>query len=160
LVERHPYKVDVAGSSPVPPTILLKSVGGRKMLKSVNALFISTANMSNLIEFYKTLGVPLEVNEHGGGLHAEADFGSLHFALQPWKTQEIPKSNISFSFDVPNLEEYCQTLEAKGLKFKTPPTPQPFGGVTAEINDPDGNHIFLTRWQSDEEYAKNFPSKK
>ncbi len=130
------------------------------MLESINAIFISTKNMNNLIEFYKTLGVPLKVNDHGGGLHAEADFGKLHFALQPWKTNETTKSNVSFSFNVPNLEKYHEELVAKGIKFTTPPTPHPFGGVTAEVHDPDGNHIFLTRWQSDEEYEKNFPSKK
>jgi predicted enzyme related to lactoylglutathione lyase len=127
------------------------------MLKSINALFVSTSNMDAAIQFYRDLGVPLEVSDHGGGTHAEADFGDLHFAIQPWKSHSSPTSNVSFSFNVPNLEEYCRTLEAKGLKFKSLPTPQPFGGVTAEIYDPDGNHIFLTRWQSDEEYAKNFP---
>lgn len=127
------------------------------MLKSLNAVFVSTSNMEKVIKFYQTLGVPLKVNNHGGGVHAEADFGDLHFAIQPWKSNEKPSSNVSFSFHVPELEDYCRSLEAKGLEFKTRPTPQPFGGVTAEINDPDGNHIFLTRWQSDEEYAKNFP---
>jgi predicted enzyme related to lactoylglutathione lyase len=130
------------------------------MIKSLNAFFIATKNMEKLIEFYKTLGVPLKVNDHGGGLHAEADFGDVHFALQPWKSQEIPKSNISFSFHVPNLEEYCQSLESQGIKFSVRVAPQPFGGVTAELHDPDGNHIFLTRWQTDEEYERNFPAKK
>lgn len=127
------------------------------MLKSVNALFVSAANMEASIQFYRTLGVPLKVNDHGGGMHAEADFGEVHFALQPWKAPATPTSNVSFSFQVDDLEEYCETLVAKGLKFKSMPQPQPFGGVTAEIYDPDGNHIFLTRWQSAEEYAKNFP---
>ena len=127
------------------------------MLKSLNALFVSTSNMDAAIKFYMDLGVPLKVNNHGGGMHAEADFGDLHFAIQPWKSHERPTSNISFSFHVPNVEEYCQGLQSKGLKFKSLPAPQPFGGVTAEIFDPDGNHIFLTRWQPDEEYAKNFP---
>ena len=128
------------------------------MLRSINALFISTAHMGRLIEFYKTIGVPLKVNDHGAGLHAEADFGDLHFALQPWKSSEAPTSNISFSFHVPNLEEYCSELETKGIVFHKRPTPQPFGGVTAELRDPDGNHIFLTRWQTKEEYGKNFPN--
>lgn len=129
------------------------------MLKSVNAIFISTTNMNSLIEFYQVIGVPLKVSNHGGGTHAEADFGDLHFAIQPWKSQDNPTSNISFSFHVPNLEEYCKNLETKGVHFSTKPTPHPFGGVTAELNDPDGNHIFLTRWQTDEEYEKNFPKK-
>jgi catechol 2,3-dioxygenase-like lactoylglutathione lyase family enzyme len=128
------------------------------VLKSVNALFVSTSNMDAAIQFYRDLGVPLQVSNHGGGTHAEADFGNLHFAIQPWKSHSSPASNVAFSFHVANLEEYCRLLQEKGLKFKTLPTPQPFGGVTAEIYDPDGNHIFLTRWQSDEEYAKNFPS--
>lgn len=129
------------------------------MLQKIDALLISTSNMNQLIEFYRALGVPLKVNDHGGGTHAEADFGDVHFALQPWKTEETSKGNISFSFFVANLEEYCRELELKGLKFSKRPAPQPFGGVTAEIHDPDGNHIFLNRWQSDEEYANNFPKK-
>lgn len=68
-------------------------------------------------------------------------------------------SNISFSFQVPNLEEYCLELEKKGIKLAKPPAPQPFGGVIAELYDPDGNHIFLNRWQTKEEYARNFPGK-
>lgn len=126
------------------------------MLKSVNALFIRTRNMDKLIGFYQALGLPLKISDHGGGLHAECDIGDLHFALQPWKSHEAPTSNVSFSFHVPNLEEYCRQLEGQ-LEFSSKPTPQPFGGVTAEIHDPDGNHIFLTRWQSDDEYKRNFP---
>ncbi|HRK07288.1 MAG TPA: VOC family protein [Pseudobdellovibrionaceae bacterium] len=130
------------------------------MLKSIDAVFISTPNMEKVIDFYKTLGVPLKVNDHGGGLHAEADFGDVHFAIQPWTSHDAPKGNVSFSFQVPNLEEYCRELESKGLKFTRPATPMPFGGVIAVIHDPDGNQIFLNRWQSDEEYEKNFPAKK
>lgn len=128
------------------------------MLKSINAIFIRTQNMEALISFYQVLGVPLKINNHGGGLHAEADFGDLHFAIQPWTSHETPTSNVSFSFHVPNLEEYCRSLEGK-IVFAKKPTPQPFGGVTAELNDPDGNHIFLTRWQTAEEYERNFPKK-
>lgn len=127
------------------------------MLESINAVFVLTKNMEPMIEFYRTLGVPLKVSDHGGGKHAEAEFGPVHFAIQPWKTGESSVSNMSFSFKVPNLEEYHAQLVAKGVKFKSPPTPQPFGGVMAEVIDPDGNLIFLTRWQTDEEYAKNFP---
>jgi hypothetical protein len=87
------------------------------MLKRIDAIFISTPNMARLVEFYQTIGVPLKVNDHGGGLHAEADFGDLHFALQPWKSQEAPRSNISFSFHVPNLEEYCESLQKKGIEL-------------------------------------------
>lgn len=130
------------------------------MLKAIDAIFISTLNMPALIEFYKKLGVPLKVNDHGGGLHAEADFGDVHFALQPWPAQKDAKSNVSFSFQVPNLEDYCRELEAKGISMTRPATPMPFGGVIAVLHDPDGNQIFLNRWQSEEEYAKNFPSKK
>lgn len=113
------------------------------MLESINAVFIRTSNMENSIKFYQNLGVDLKVSNHGGGTHAEADFGGVHFAIQPWKSHAKPTSNVSFSFHVPNLEEYCRTLTVKGLKFESLPSPQPFGGVTAEIYDPDGNHIFF-----------------
>lgn len=130
------------------------------MLESINALFVTTKNMGPLIEFYKTLGVPLRVSDHGGGQHAEAQFGNVHFAIQPWTQTEKPTSNIRFAFNVPNLEAYCRELEGKGLRLQSQPTPSPFGGVTAEITDPDGNHIILMRWQTEEEYDKNFAKEK
>ena len=126
------------------------------MLKSINALFLTTKNMNVMVDFYQRLGLPLKVSDHGGGLHAECEMGEVHFALHP--PREGTPTQSRFSFHVPNLEEYCAELKDKGLVFMKDPAPHPFGGVIAELHDPDGNQVILTRWQSQEEYARNFPT--
>lgn len=90
------------------------------------------------------------MGDHGDGLHAEADFGEVHFAI--WArgaSGSVDSSNVCFSFHVPELESYCETLAAKGIKFDQPPTKLPFGGVIANLRDPDGNRVTLMRWQSE-----------
>lgn len=119
------------------------------MLKSINAVLVSSQNPERLIGFYKTLGVDLKVNDHGGGLHAEADFGAVHFAIWGRGGAPVEASNINFSFHVPNLEETYEALMAKGINFDCAPTALPFGGVVANLRDPDGNRITLMRWDSD-----------
>lgn len=121
------------------------------MLKAINAVLISSKNPQRLIDFYSALGVPLKINDHGGGLHAEADFGEVHFAIWGRAAHEpVEASNICFSFHVPELEAYYEKLKAKGIQFDQAPTTLPFGGVVTGLRDPDGNRITLMRWESEE----------
>jgi len=120
------------------------------MLKAINAVLISSKDPKRLIDFYSALGAPLKINDHGDGLHAEADFGDVHFAI--WgrgASEPVESSNLCFSFHVPELESYYTTLVAKGVKFDHPPMTLPFGGVITNLRDPDGNRITLMRWQSE-----------
>lgn len=119
------------------------------MLKAINAILISSRNPERLIQFYKTLGVPLELHNHGGGFHAEAEFGDVHFAIWDGGTDPIASSNVNFSFHVPQLESVYANLLEKGVAFDSAPTALPFGGVVANLRDPDGNRITLMRWKSD-----------
>lgn len=119
------------------------------MLHAINAILIESPNPTRLIEFYQRLGLKLEINDHGGGIHAECDFGGVHFAIWKGGQAGISRSNLAFSFHVPQLEEFCLSLGAKGIVLETPPTAKPFGGVVAELRDPDGNRVIFMRWDSD-----------
>jgi predicted enzyme related to lactoylglutathione lyase len=120
------------------------------MLKAVNAILISTHRAGLLIEFYKKLGVPLEIHDHGGGKHAEADFGEVHFAIWERNNAKVVESNnVCFSFHVPELEDFYQQKLKEGIVFDHPPQALPFGGVITATKDPDGNRITFMRWDSD-----------
>lgn len=119
------------------------------MIQSVNAILISSENPRELIDFYIKLGVPLKEANHGGGIHAEADFGPVHFAIWGGGQKRVERSNLAFSFHVPNLEQYCRKLETKGIPLDEAPHPLPFGGTVASLRDPDGNRIVLMKWDSD-----------
>jgi predicted enzyme related to lactoylglutathione lyase len=121
------------------------------MIQAINAVLLSTQNPQRLIDFYSRLGVKLKTSDHGSGLHAEAEFGAVHFAIWGRATAAPPveASNVNFSFHVPKLEEAYEELKSKGIVFDSAPTPLPFGGVVANLRDPDGNRITLMRWASD-----------
>lgn len=127
------------------------------MLKGINGILISSRDPARLIEFYKKIGFDLKMEDHGQGLHAECEFGGVHFAIWGmdarvrsfiWgKDDQSAGSNITFSLNVPALEETHKKLAGEGIVFEAPPTPLPFGGVLAILKDPDGNRIIMMRWQ-------------
>ena len=119
------------------------------MIKAINAILISSDNPTRLIDFYTQIGIPLRTDDHGGGIHAEADFGDVHFAIWGGGKPTSVKSNVTFSLHVPNLEEYYENLMQKGIEFDHPPKSVPFGGVIAGLTDPDGNRLVLMRWDSE-----------
>ena len=119
------------------------------MIKAVNAIMISSPNPKDLITFYTAIGVPLKVADHGGGIHAETDFGDVHFAIWSGGKSSTEKSNVCFSLHVPNLEEHYDALKKQGIVFDHPPQSLPFGGVVVGLTDPDGNRLVMMRWDSD-----------
>lgn len=119
------------------------------MIKSINAILLSSEHPQRLIEFYTQIGLPLKIANHGGGIHAEADFGDIHFAIWGGGGPAVNRNNVCFSLHVPNLEQYHEELVRKGVKFDSGPEPLPFGGVVAGLTDPDGNRLVLMRWNSD-----------
>ncbi len=119
------------------------------MIEGVNAILISSSDVSSSVKFYKELGIPLVTHDHGGGQHAEADLGGCHFAIFPGGEELSHTPNVRFSLHTPDLESFYEELLKKGIKFTSPPEEKPFGGVTAELNDPDGNAVTLMRWKED-----------
>lgn len=127
------------------------------MIKGINGVLISSDNPARLIDFYKSIGFDLKSADHGDGLHAEGDFGEVHFAIWGkgtgvrsiiWDDDvQTTSSNICFSLHVPEIEKTYEQLLAKGIKFENAPKALPFGGVLASLRDPDGNRIVMMRWQ-------------
>jgi predicted enzyme related to lactoylglutathione lyase len=119
------------------------------LIKSINAVLLSTANIEPMIEFYRDkVGLPLVVSDHGAGRHAECDLGAVHFAIHGGGRADSSKA-ITLSFHVDDIDlEYSRMVE-HGVRFENPPTPAPFGGVLAAFDDPDGNKLCLMVWQSD-----------
>jgi len=126
------------------------------MIKGINGILISSDNPARLIEFYKKIGFELTAADHGDDLHAEGDYGDVHFAIWGKGTrvrtliwgqdEQSLKSNITFSLHVPKLEETYKELVGKGVVFETAPQALPFGGVLAILKDPDGNRVVMMRW--------------
>ncbi|MCK6441040.1 MAG: VOC family protein [Planctomycetes bacterium] len=120
------------------------------MIKSINAVLISSRDVKRLVEFYRDkVGIPLKVADHGGGMHAEAELGETHFAIFPGGGAPLERGPIMFSLHVDNIDAEYQAMSKRGVKFDGPPADRGFGGVIASFRDPDGNGVCLMCWQSE-----------
>ncbi len=63
-----------------------------------------------------------------------------------------PGISTGLNFDTDDIYELHKRLTAKGVKFTTPPTKQPWGGVLMDFTDFDGNSLEVT--QDPEHYSR------
>ena len=120
------------------------------MIRAINAVLIHTQDIDRLISFYRdSVGIPLEVSDHGGRRHAEAEIGGTHFAIFGGGPPPMERGSITFSLEVEDIDRAHADLALRGVEFEHPPREMPFGGVLAPFRDPDGNGVCLMVWQSD-----------
>lgn len=120
----------------------------------IDYVMVMVENMSRSIEFYRdVLGLPLKFSSDGW---TEFNTGGTTFALhggakaRPAHSQEGPHSDAagtcSIGFNVEDLKSTYETLKAKGVKFRLPPTDRPNEGIFLAVAvDPDGLEISLTQ---------------
>ena len=77
---------------------------------------------------------------------------ALHL-VEPGK--ELPPGDaIRLYFEVKQLDKFCRTLEAAGVKFSQPPRMMPWGWKHAYLDDPDGHEVSLY-WGGAKRFQKN-----
>ena len=120
------------------------------MIKGINAVLIHSRDVRRLAEFYRDkVGIPFQMDDHGGGLHAEAEVGSVHVAIFPGGGEPRDKGPVTLSLNVDDIDAEYEAMKKRGVSFEGPPAPAPFGGVLASFRDPDGNGVLLMVWQSE-----------
>jgi catechol 2,3-dioxygenase-like lactoylglutathione lyase family enzyme len=65
---------------------------------------------------------------------------ALH-ALRPG--DEFHPGGIRLYFEVKDLENFCEQLQARGVKLTKPPKLMPWGWTHAYLDDPDGHEVSL-----------------
>ena len=61
--------------------------------------------------------------------------------------RELVGRHTGIGWGVASLDDAYQSLCAKGVKFSSPPTQQPWGGYMAMMQDPDGNIFYLDQFR-------------
>jgi lactoylglutathione lyase len=118
------------------------------MIKAINAVLLHTQDVGRLAKFYRdVVGVPLELSDHGSGLHAEAEVGDVHFAIFPGGPPPRERGPITFAFLVDDVSAEHERLKGLGVSFDMPPQEMGFGGILARFRDPDGNGVDLMTWK-------------
>ena len=110
------------------------------MFTSLSYITFYIRNFQAVVEFYRdTLG--LEVEELNDGFvrfHTANDFKlAFHFADQPRRA--VPAPEIHFA--VPDVDEACRILQARGVNFTQAPENMAWGIRLAACRDPEGHAV-------------------
>jgi lactoylglutathione lyase len=114
-------------------------------------LVLFTADLDRTVDFYRLLGLPLDVDDHDdeGPLHYACDLDGCHFAVFPaeggGRAPAFRQAGASFpGFTVESVETVVEAVRAAGASVIQEPSPYPWG-VRAVIEDPDGRPVEVYR---------------
>ena len=123
------------------------------MVRSVNALILKTNKLEESLNFYQTVGLSLEQEEHGEGpTHYAGKIGPTHFAIyemDPWKEQERRTGKareIMVGFEIDDLNATLESLKAIKAPVVIEPEDVPWGR-RAVVMDPDARPVELNEAQ-------------
>jgi predicted enzyme related to lactoylglutathione lyase len=99
------------------------------------------------------LSLPEKFSDAGMGW-AEFDVGGPSLSVERTDPRDAEAEGLSgrflgVSLSVDDVDETYEHLVSRGVKFLNPPARQPWGGVLAHFEDPEGNVITLLGTRED-----------
>jgi len=119
-------------------------------LVRLDAVILWSRDVARVVAFYRAIGVPIEVEDHGDGVrHHAADFQGVHFAIldasAPGDARRRGEDGaVQVSFKVDDLGAVLDSLRALSAKIVIDRQPGPWG-IRVVLEDPDGRPIQLTQ---------------
>ena len=123
------------------------------MALALTHIWLLVENVPLALSFYKDI-LGLEVSSNLGE-YVELNVGE-HFILSLFRraalqasepgieTSPVSGQHATIAFEVRSLDQFCESLRAKGVKFASEETDHPEWGLrTAFLHDPDGNLLCL-----------------
>ncbi len=118
---------------------------------------IYTSSIERSLPFYQdVLGFKLVDSFPGAYARLKSPGGGTTIALHVLdEGMELnPKTEgMRLYFEVKGLDDFCRTLEAKGVALDQPPKDMPWGWRHAYLKDPDGHEVSLY-WAGDARLRK------
>ncbi|MDX1946943.1 MAG: VOC family protein [Pirellulaceae bacterium] len=109
---------------------------------AMNLLVIEVREMVVAMQFYESLGLVFELEQHGRGpQHYSAKVGSTIFEIYPRDTEAI-SARVRLGFEVASLDKAVNALRSRAAKVLKEPGDSPWGR-RAVVEDPDGNRVEL-----------------
>ncbi len=109
----------------------------------VGYINVFVSNFEAALSFYRDVLElnPTTVDPDFG--YAAFDAGPISFAFAKADDPALIGRHTGVGFIVADVDAAYEDLKARGVTFEMPPTQQPWGGVLALFNDPDGNVYYL-----------------
>lgn len=112
----------------------------------LNVVRVFVDDFERAVRFYtETLGIPATFRSDEMGW-AQLGTGAAELALErssPDEERDLVGRFVGVSLAVDDVDTTYEELRAKGVRFRAPPERQPWGGVLAHFEDPDGNVLTL-----------------
>ena len=116
---------------------------GLKPVKNYDNFFLPSSDLKKSKEFYQDiLGLPVKFDFSDMGMIA-FKVGDNEPAIILKDINKFPETKPTIWFVVDSVQDECEQLKAKGLKFLS----EPFSihtGIAVEFEDPFGNRLGLT----------------
>lgn len=118
------------------------------MTYKLYAVRIFSTDWETSTRFYEeTIGFPLAFKDEKMGW-AQFKLGGAYLGVERCDPNDTEATSLvgrfaGTSIQVDDIHVTYEQLRAKGVKFTSPPERQPWGGVLANFEDPDGNTITL-----------------
>lgn len=126
------------------------------MIRRIWDVMLTVSDLKRAVNFYENiLGLQkkYEYKDYAG-----FDCGGVEIGLRTWGGLEDPrKGEPSLDFLVDNVDEACEKLKEKGVKFTIPPSDAVWGARFAIFNDPDGNTMQLVQVKWAQYFEANVP---
>ena len=108
-------------------------------------IFISDFQKS-LAFYHEQLGLAVTKQDPSFG-YASFQTEGISFAFAQTVDGTLVGRHTGIGWVVDDLQRTHDALQAAGVEFDMPPTPQPWGGFMAMFRDPDGNIFYLDQPQ-------------
>jgi len=117
-------------------------------MSRLGALILFAADMGRTVDFYRAIGLPLEMDDHGPGagpVHYACDLDGCHFAVFPGEAGGRSfgdrQAGTAFpGFTVESVEQTVAAALAVGAHVLQEPSEYPWG-YRAVLEDPDGRPV-------------------
>ncbi len=104
---------------------------------------IFVADLTRSVTFFRDiLGLTCHSAEVEFG-YASFAAGPISFGIAQTDDADLVGRHTGVGFMVDDIDAEYQRLSKLGVEFSMPPTLQPWGGILALFNDPDGNIYYL-----------------
>jgi predicted enzyme related to lactoylglutathione lyase len=108
----------------------------------INQITVPSLDLEKSIPFYQKFGFQFIVNASPHYVRFQSPDGDSTFSIH--KVDELPKGEgIYVYFERDDLDEFVDSIVAKGIQFDEMPEDRPWLWREARIKDPDGNQLII-----------------
>jgi hydroxymethylpyrimidine/phosphomethylpyrimidine kinase len=117
---------------------------------NLNQMTVGCSDYAASVAFYKKLGLTQIVDSPDNGYARFEAVNGATFSIHASEAALSPGSVVYFEH--PDLEQWCETLQSKGLVFDQLPQDESWHWTEARLRDPHGNIVCLYRAGEDRRF--------